>query len=280
MMGGKHNGIDPHQARWERLLAGKPAVDPNAPTFLKRLWNFSGTPWATVIAVGLLMYALSRWQSVLSPVWPSNAPTCNSGAPDTALALVIRRGSSLAVIKPDAILPTDRQLGAAYYAYRSRSVDSGVGAIEREVQGVILSGTGIDPADQPAIRALYITYLGTLPDPYWATVASSLSAGDSRHHIVRAGPFGYFIIILACFAACFRSLAWIPPLLRHVARKADDAVLTPEERRWKKLHNRECPDCGYSLTGLSDNRCPECGGTWKSTELSAWERRLQTLQTR
>lgn len=274
--GGPQHGKDPGQARWERLLGGNPAIDKSAPTPFKRLWDATGTGWATVLTVALLVFVVSRWENVLSPVWPSNAPTYSSGAPDTALACVIRRGTTLAVVAPDAMLPGDKQLGVAYYAFRSRGIDNGIGAVEREIQGVVFSGSGIDPKDYPAVRTLYMTHLGTLPNPYWATVANSLSVGDTHKHVVRTGPMAYLFLVVASMAVFVRSLAWVRPLVIRLLNKADTAILTPEERRWKKLHERECPDCGYSLTGLAENRCPECGGKWTSTELTAWARRLQT----
>jgi hypothetical protein len=45
----------------------------------------------------------------------------------------------------------------------------------------------------------------------------------------------------------------------------------PEPPAEPALH---CPTCGYNLTGLPENRCPECGGSFVSTEL-ARERALK-----
>jgi hypothetical protein len=48
---------------------------------------------------------------------------------------------------------------------------------------------------------------------------------------------------------------------------------TPTERRQRVMASGRstvtCPTCGYNMTGLSESRCPECGGKFTLDELMA-----------
>lgn len=50
--------------------------------------------------------------------------------------------------------------------------------------------------------------------------------------------------------------------------------------------NLECIVCGYSLTGLLERRCPECGEsfdpreTWLENERSTWEYHFENVRSR
>jgi hypothetical protein len=50
--------------------------------------------------------------------------------------------------------------------------------------------------------------------------------------------------------------------------------------------NLHCTDCGYSLTGLLERRCPECGEpfdpreTWLENERNTWEFHFQHVRTK
>lgn len=257
------------------MLVGNLVVHPVGPSLLRRVWNFTGTFWFTPLAVIFVAVVLSNWERVVQPMWPSDAPVFASGAPDTAPAVVVRRGGALAVVDQADIRPGDTQLGGVYYAYRSRGVGSDIGAVAREVQGVLISGTGIHPKDYLAVRSLYLAHLGSLNNPYWTSAAGALAAGDTSAHVVRPGPLAFLLVLVLSCSVLVRSLAWVPRLVSHAAARADLTILTAEERRWKKLHERRCPDCDYDIIGLAENRCPECGGTWKPLELSAWTRRQQ-----
>lgn len=67
------------------------------------------------------------------------------------------------------------------------------------------------------------------------------------------------IAALVLFAGALALLIWLPRIRRlRVGRP----VLDAEDRV-----NVNCPDCGYSLIGLRDLRCPECGAGFTIDEL-------------
>ncbi|MCZ6699918.1 MAG: hypothetical protein O7D94_13375 [Planctomycetota bacterium] len=67
------------------------------------------------------------------------------------------------------------------------------------------------------------------------------------------------IAALVLFAGGLGLLVWLPRIRRlRVGRP----VLDAEDRV-----NVYCPDCGYSLIGLRDLRCPECGAAFMIDEL-------------
>lgn len=51
---------------------------------------------------------------------------------------------------------------------------------------------------------------------------------------------------------------WLPALLFLGVRTL--FLIRPLCRRWRRKHGR-CIECGYSLKGLTESRCPECGAT-------------------
>jgi hypothetical protein len=83
-----------------------------------------------------------------------------------------------------------------------------------------------------------------------------------------------------CFVLGSRSAAQPPPLLSLLAGVAGigsgyvgmraiacgDRLCSPRHWRQMRLESGVCPLCGYSITGLPECRCPECGATWTREE--------------
>jgi hypothetical protein len=73
------------------------------------------------------------------------------------------------------------------------------------------------------------------------------------------GQEEYLIGGIVLLAGAITIYAWAPILLGLGAKKP---VISPED-----LVNVECPSCGYSLIGLRELRCPECGAGFAIDEL-------------
>jgi hypothetical protein len=69
----------------------------------------------------------------------------------------------------------------------------------------------------------------------------------------------YMVVAMCLFAAALTLILWLPAIHRLEVGKA---VLG---RRGDI--NVNCPQCGYSLIGLRDLKCPECGETFTIDEL-------------
>ncbi len=55
------------------------------------------------------------------------------------------------------------------------------------------------------------------------------------------------VVTFACGVACAKSAA---------------GLLNPERWRSRCLRSGRCPRCRYTIRGLPQQRCPECGETW------------------
>jgi hypothetical protein len=104
------------------------------------------------------------------------------------------------------------------------------------------------PRDLAAVRAVAAEYLAQR-DIVTSQQAARLAGGDYQHRETLWPGHIYNAITLAIAAMLLWSLAWIP-------------------RRWRALHARRaaraiargvCPSCGYDISAVESDYCPECG---------------------
>jgi hypothetical protein len=242
------------------------------------IW-FSRTPFATVFILLFLRLLTAGAGPFTYRSSPPGGPTFVSGAPDEGAVTVLRRRGQLAVVSPGTEVTSDTVLGAAWYSYRSRSAVSHPLA-SRTVQGITVSGTGIAPAEVPQVQSLYVQFAAARPERFWRETAGTLAPVASNGGVVISElPFDIrkvvrSILTLFLVGLLVHSLAWLIVTLRTLGRMLEERLawlaLTPAQRearrRARLLGSGRCPRCRYSINGLRENRCPECGERWTAAE--------------
>ncbi len=87
---------------------------------------------------------------------------------------------------------------------------------------------------------------------------TTVFAGVALDSLVRSEE-EYLIVALVLLAGLFLLVIWLPLALRLRRRTS---VLGDDD-----LVQVYCPSCGYSLIGLVESRCPECGAQYTIDEL-------------
>lgn len=115
-----------------------------------------------------------------------------------------------------------------------------------------------DLQQQPFVRearAAYVDRVQALVHPWNDYEATTLRTADMS--LSRPLWTGYIhnIAALAAVVLFLYSLAWLPRAPAYLART----------RSQRRLARGQCPHCGYSIAGLTDTLCPECGKGWNLT---------------
>jgi hypothetical protein len=231
-------------------------------------------PVATLVFAVMFYLAVTGDGAAIFSEMPPGGPRHASGAPDACLASVVRVQGRLRVVPVDDPLTARGFTGQVWYAYRRREGDASTLAATRETQGVVVAG-GLNHKECDEVRALYIAYLGAQSDPFWQRVGAELGASTGGV-TVRGGPRYQFFLQALWFVLLAGSSVWMIGAARWMGSRVGRLAqppLTPQEKRWRALSQGKCPTCAYSIAGLREHKCPECGEKWHVMEMTAWARR-------
>lgn len=107
------------------------------------------------------------------------------------------------------------------------------------------------------------TFMGGVPGAINGLVLSPLVAGLLARKPLR--PVFVWVLLPSLMVSAAVSVVW-GPIAAWFAASATFIAATLALRAWLPDHPRflvgVCPGCGYSMTGLPSERCPECGGPW------------------
>lgn len=232
-----------------------------------------------VVGVALLWSLLTlprAWYEGQSTVgdWLARAvPILRShsrGNPMHLSVYALREGGAFRVLDPDSDswdeasrVMTQRPEDVYAVDYFPRTdVPTGFYAPTRLVTTRLVSITPIgrdvrDPTGdtRDAILSAFYGFLTRAGGGRWAQDAAALRAGNVEER--RTDRMGYFHDVLAAVGLMvfLYSLAWIPRTPAYLATT----------RRQRALARGRCPHCGYSIVGLREPVCPECGRSWDVT---------------
>lgn len=126
--------------------------------------------------------------------------------------------------------------------------------VDLKVQEMVIEGESSFPmkgnADWKLQLGEFLASKGTDP-----AIIQSLLASGKYERIERVLWFGYLhnAASLLALVLLIRSLAWIPEMPAKMATS----------RRDERLARGVCPSCEYSIAGLVEPKCPECGCVWE-----------------
>lgn len=120
--------------------------------------------------------------------------------------------------------------------------------LDMRLNSVIYNDSNRAIVDREQLRRPYAEFLASVPGQQKA--AGRLLRGEDVQRSVHWIGVLHNIVMLILTALFVRSLAWVPETLRRIGRGRRAALL-----RRRSL----CPNCKYSINGLTTQICPECG---------------------
>jgi len=169
-------------------------------------------------------------------------------------AAVFRRDGHI-VVADDRRDFDDELLG--YTSFRSTTSKNGMWAATSIVTSRIADLGGVEPlstAERTEFFKSFGNYLLTYRQGAYAADAAVVSAGGMVTRVSSPGGYIHNTISAAVFAAIGLSLVSL--------RSPESWDQTWVERRGEELSRGRCPSCGYSIVGLPERKCPECGAAW------------------
>lgn len=113
----------------------------------------------------------------------------------------------------------------------------------------------VPPPNGGEARAAFVRWWAQQEDGPPPDVVNRLLAEDFTRTEVRWSGYVHDAAALGAFVLFLYSLAWIPRAPSYLART----------RAQRRLARGRCPHCEYSIEGLPEPVCPECGGGWNIT---------------
>lgn len=225
-----------------------------------RFWQGVQTPAASLLLlIGLTVCGLALETSPLGRSTIGRfvgrklfaMPRAQPGGTAGALALHDSQGVFLLGLNGENSDRLDGMDGSAYVGWSFGSKKSGLFGLTAEtyrfrIQVLPDSNTGRHSWTITELAQARQLFISEIRDRGYVLDASILSFGDIS--VTRALWSGYLhnAATVVCLVLFIASLAWVP---RHLVMS----------RRRKRLSSELCPRCEYTLAGLREPICPECG---------------------
>lgn len=219
--------------------------------------------WVQNPVISVLLFAVFVMLLVVLPIRSGRG-----GMRPVLTVLAVRAGEGFRIVDPDneswdeaSGLLQHSPDDVVFVGFREGSYLEGMMAPTRHIveRAVRVENSKLTMDGAPGLRGnvrkAFVAWLNTANRGRYQSIAAELAAGDVRRVTVLWSGYVLDTLLFVTLALLVYSLAWVPLFPAWLAAT----------RRQRALARERCPHCGYSIVGLRERVCPECGKSWDVT---------------